>query len=68
MHLHGQFFQVVARNGEPVREDHFRDVVLLNAGDIVDIVVVPSDRGTWALHCHIQLHAEYGMLTLYEVS
>ncbi len=68
MHLHGQFFQVVARNGDPVREGHFRDVVLLGAGDTVDIVVVPVDRGTWALHCHIQLHAEYGMMTLYEVT
>ena len=68
MHLHGQFFQVVARNDEPVREGHFRDVVLLGAGDTVDVVVVPVDRGTWALHCHIQLHAEYGMMTLYEVT
>jgi FtsP/CotA-like multicopper oxidase with cupredoxin domain len=68
MHLHGQFFQVVARNGEPVREGHYRDTVLLSAGDVVDIVVVPADAGVWALHCHIQLHAEYGMLALYEVT
>lgn len=67
MHLHGQFFQVVARNGVPVREGHFRDTVLLDAGDTIDVVVVPLDVGVWALHCHIQLHAEYGMLTLYEV-
>ena len=68
MHLHGQFFQVVARNGQRVREGYYRDTVLLSAGDIVDIVVVPADEGVWALHCHIQLHAEYGMLALYEVN
>jgi len=67
MHLHGQFFQVVARNGVPVCEGHFRDTVLLNSTDTVDIVVVPTDVGVWALHCHIQLHAEYGMFTMYEV-
>jgi len=67
MHLHGQFFQVVARNGVPVREGHFSDTVLLNSTDTVDIVVVPTDVGVWALHCHIQLHAEYGMFTMYEV-
>lgn len=68
MHLHGQFFQVIARDGVPVREGHFRDVVLVGAGETVDVVVVATDEGTWILHCHIQLHAEYGMATLYEVS
>lgn len=68
MHLHGQFFQVVARNGEPVREGFFRDTVLLDPQDTVDVVVMPLDAGSWALHCHIQLHGEYGMMMRYDVT
>ena len=67
MHLHGQFFQVVARNGMPVREGLFRDTVLLDPQDTVDVVVMPLDAGSWALHCHIQLHGEYGMMMRYDV-
>ena len=68
MHLHGQFFQLVSRNDEPVAEGHYRDTVLISAFETIEIVVAPYDLGTWLLHCHIQLHAEYGMAMLYDVS
>ena len=68
MHLHGQFFQLVSRNEQPVSEGHYRDVVLMSAFETIEIVVAPYDVGTWLLHCHIQLHAEYGMMMLYEVT
>lgn len=67
MHLHGQFFQLISRNDEPVNEHHYRDTVFLTAFQTVEIVVAPSDVGTWLLHCHIQIHAEYGMAMLYRV-
>lgn len=68
MHLHGQFFKVLTRNGEAVDEGHFRDTVLLYPGDQVDIGLVALDAGTWAFHCHIQEHAAAGMLTLVDVA
>lgn len=67
MHLHGQFFKVIARNGQPVDEGHWRDTVLLRGRDSVDVVVVPEDEGTWALHCHILEHHDSGMMTLVKV-
>ncbi len=67
MHLHGQFFQVVARNGTPVDEPFFRDTVLIKRQDTVDIALVPTDWGRWMLHCHILEHAEAGMMALVEV-
>jgi FtsP/CotA-like multicopper oxidase with cupredoxin domain len=67
IHIHGQFFKVVSRNGEPVDEGHFRDTVLLYPGEIVDVAMVPLDEGTWIVHCHIQEHAEAGMITLLDV-
>ncbi len=68
IHLHGQFFQLLSRNGEVVDEPHFRDTVLLEQLDVVEIGLVPLDVGTWVLHCHIQEHAEAGMMTVVDVS
>jgi FtsP/CotA-like multicopper oxidase with cupredoxin domain len=67
MHIHGMFFKLLARNGVPVDEPHFRDTVLLHAKESVDVGLVPEDRGRWMLHCHILEHAESGMMTLVEV-
>ena len=68
MHLHGQFFYVVARNGEAVDEAHWRDTVLVHARETVDVALVPRDAGLWMLHCHILEHAESGMMTLLKVA
>lgn len=67
MHLHGQFFKVIARNGLAVDEPYFRDTVLIKGRETVDIGLVPLDKGSWANHCHILEHAEAGMMTIIEV-
>ena len=67
MHIHGLFFKVLARNGQPVDEPYWRDTVLLHSHDTVDVGTVPLDRGTWMVHCHILEHAESGMMTLVDV-
>jgi FtsP/CotA-like multicopper oxidase with cupredoxin domain len=63
MHLHGQFFKVLARNGKPVNEGFWRDTVLLKRDETVDVGLVPVDEGEWANHCHTLEHAEAGMMT-----
>jgi FtsP/CotA-like multicopper oxidase with cupredoxin domain len=68
MHLHGQFFKVIAKNGIPVTEPYFRDTVLIKGKETVDIALVPLDKGSWANHCHILEHAEAGMMTIVEVN
>lgn len=67
MHLHGQFFKVVARNGAPVDEEHWRDTVLVRPRETVDVAVVPTEPGSWMLHCHIMEHQDAGMMTLIRV-
>ncbi|GEL68852.1 multicopper oxidase family protein [Myxococcus virescens] len=67
MHVHGQFFRVVARNGASVDEGHWRDTVLIRPRETVDVAMFPQDVGAWMLHCHIQEHAEAGMMTLVDV-
>lgn len=67
MHIHGQFFKVLSRNGLQVDEPYWRDTVLLSSKETVDIGIVPLDNGKWANHCHILEHAEAGMMTILEV-
>ncbi len=67
MHLHGQFFRVLARDGVAVDEQHWRDTVLVHPRETVDIGVVAEDAGTWALHCHVLEHHDSGMMTVVEV-
>lgn len=67
MHIHGQFFRVLARDGVPVEEHHWRDTVLVGPHEIVDIGLVPRDAGMWSMHCHIQEHHDSGMMTLMRV-
>jgi FtsP/CotA-like multicopper oxidase with cupredoxin domain len=67
MHLHGQFFKVLSRNGQLVDEPYLRDTVLIKSKEVVDIGIVPLDEGTWVSHCHVLEHAEAGMLTVVKV-
>jgi FtsP/CotA-like multicopper oxidase with cupredoxin domain len=67
IHTHGMFFRLLARNGQPVDEPFFRDTVLIHAKEEIDVGVVPTDAGTWMMHCHILEHAEAGMMTTIEV-
>lgn len=67
IHTHGMFFRLLARNGTPVEEPFFRDTVLIHANEEIDIGLVPTDAGTWMMHCHILEHAEAGMMTTIDV-
>ena len=67
MHIHGLFFKLLTRNGQPVDEPFWRDTVLLKAKETVEVGTVPLEEGSWMMHCHILEHAESGMMTLLEV-
>jgi FtsP/CotA-like multicopper oxidase with cupredoxin domain len=67
IHLHGQRFLVVERDG--VRNPHFvwKETVLVPVGTTVDLLVDASNPGRWMLHCHIAEHLEAGMKLLLTV-
>ncbi|UCD78471.1 MAG: multicopper oxidase family protein [Desulfobacterales bacterium] len=67
MHIHGVFFRVLERNGQKAVEPYTRDTVLVGPRESVTIGFVPEHRGIWLTHCHIQEHAEAGMMTTIEV-
>ncbi|HWN19922.1 MAG TPA: multicopper oxidase family protein [Gemmatimonadales bacterium] len=64
IHLHGQRFLVLARNGAPNEDPVWKDTVLVPAGGTVDLLVDTSNPGRWMLHCHIAEHLESGMHTV----
>jgi FtsP/CotA-like multicopper oxidase with cupredoxin domain len=61
IHLHGQRFVVVARNGSRVRDHVWKDTVIVPAGGTVDLLVEFDNPGRWMLHCHVAEHLETGM-------
>ncbi len=67
MHLHGQFFKLIARDGKAVNENFWRDTILIGPEQSIDIGLVPLDEGTWVNHCHILEHAEAGMMSAVRV-
>jgi len=67
IHFHGQRFLVVSRNGVKQTNFVWKDTALVKSGETVDIVLDPSNPGTWMAHCHISEHLEAGMMMKFEV-
>ncbi len=67
-HLHGQFFQVLSRNGRAANEPGLKDTVQLGAMERVVIETRFENPGRWMYHCHIPEHAEHGMMAELEVT
>jgi FtsP/CotA-like multicopper oxidase with cupredoxin domain len=64
IHLHGQRFLVLARNGVTNKDPVWKDTVMVPAGGTVDLLVDTGNPGRWMLHCHIAEHLESGMHTV----
>jgi FtsP/CotA-like multicopper oxidase with cupredoxin domain len=62
-HLHGQFFEVIERNGVAADEPGLYDTVLLHGDDELLLYTRLDNPGRWMTHCHILEHAERGMMT-----
>jgi FtsP/CotA-like multicopper oxidase with cupredoxin domain len=68
IHLHGQRFLVLERDG--VRNTNFvwKDTAVIPLGSTVDLLVEMSNPGDWMLHCHIAEHLETGMKMVFRVA
>ena len=67
-HLHGQFFEIVRRNGvEIFDEPGLKDTVLVPGDESVHIIAYMDNPGLWMAHCHILEHAALGMMAEIEV-
>ncbi len=68
IHLHGQRFLILERDG--VRNTNFvwKDTAVVPLGSTVDLLVEMSNPGDWMLHCHVSEHLETGMKMIFRVA
>jgi FtsP/CotA-like multicopper oxidase with cupredoxin domain len=67
MHLHGFFFQVLDKNGEPVRPLAWRDTVDVPFKETRSFIVKYDKTGSWMYHCHVLDHADGGLMSAVDV-
>lgn len=67
IHLHGQRFLVVSRDGVPTGNMVWQDTAIVPAGETVDLLVDMSNPGRWMVHCHIAEHLATGMMAVFAV-
>ncbi len=67
IHVHGQRFLVLNTNGITNQNLVWKDTVLVQTGDTMELLVDMSNSGDWVLHCHIPEHMEAGMMSEFKV-
>ncbi len=68
VHIHGQRFLVLSRDGIPNDNLVWKDTTLVPAGSTADLLLELSNPGRWMLHCHIAEHLEAGMKMVFDVA
>jgi FtsP/CotA-like multicopper oxidase with cupredoxin domain len=65
IHLHGHYFSLLSRDGRPVIGSPVHlDSVLIGPHETWDIAFLADNPGLWMLHCHVLIHAAYGLSTM----
>ncbi|MGQ0764269.1 MAG: multicopper oxidase family protein [Gemmatimonadota bacterium] len=67
IHIHGQRFLVLSRNGVPNSNMAWKDTAVVPAGESMDILLELSNPGEWMLHCHVAEHLGSGMMSHFRV-
>ena len=68
IHLHGQRFVVVSKNGQANTNIEWKDTITIPSGQTYELIAVMDNPGEWMLHCHIAEHLESGMAISFKVS
>ncbi|MCR8644348.1 multicopper oxidase family protein [Paenibacillus sp. N1-5-1-14] len=64
MHLHGHFFQVISKNGQPLTgAPVIKDTLNVKPGETYVIAFKADNPGDWMFHCHDLHHASTGMMS-----
>ncbi|MGE5404895.1 MAG: multicopper oxidase family protein [Candidatus Saccharibacteria bacterium] len=66
MHLHGHFFQVLAKDDVPISGTIMKDTLLIRPGEKYVIAFRANNPGRWVQHCHELHHAAAGMMQMVE--
>lgn len=68
IHLHGNSFRVISRNGQPTPRREWQDTVLVSPREKVEIAFVADNPGDWMFHCHVLEHQAGGMMAVFRVA
>ncbi|MDF2679230.1 MAG: copper oxidase [Brevibacillus sp.] len=64
MHLHGHFFQVLSKNGQPISGSPLvKDTLNILPGESFVVAFEADNPGDWMFHCHDLGHAAQGMVS-----
>ncbi|WP_179032278.1 multicopper oxidase family protein [Paenibacillus kribbensis] len=64
MHLHGHTFQVLSKNGIPLKGSPvYKDTLNVKPGEEYIVAFTANNPGDWMFHCHDLHHASAGMVT-----
>lgn len=65
MHLHGHFFQVLSKNGQPLEGSPIiKDTLNVKPGETYEVAFLANNPGNWLFHCHDLHHASSGMVAM----
>jgi FtsP/CotA-like multicopper oxidase with cupredoxin domain len=64
MHLHRHSFEITRIAGRPVA-GVMKDVAMLGGYQSMDVDFTADQRGLSLLHCHMQLHMDFGFMALF---
>jgi len=67
MHVHGHHFKVIGTADE-LSPDMWRDTIMIDRNQNLEIAFVADNPGRWLFHCHMLQHAVSGMRTWFEVT
>jgi FtsP/CotA-like multicopper oxidase with cupredoxin domain len=67
IHLHGQRFLVLTRDGVKSENLVWKDTAIIPAGETVELLADMSNPGRWMIHCHIAEHLTAGMMAAFTV-
>ena len=65
MHLHRHSFEITRIAGQPVA-GVIKDVAMLGGYQSMDVDFTADQRGLSLLHCHMQLHMDFGFMALFD--
>ncbi len=68
-HYHGVQFQVLSRDerAPPLNERGWKDTILVNPNETVEVIASFDYKGLYMYHCHILEHEDAGMMGQFEV-
>jgi FtsP/CotA-like multicopper oxidase with cupredoxin domain len=65
IHLHGHILSVIAKSGRRLTGSPVHlDSILVGPHETWDVAFLADNPGLWMLHCHVLIHAAYGLSTM----